>query len=81
MRRTVGFAECAFEDAARYANQRIAFSKPIGHNQMIGKAGVNGHQNRNMRNMVLKVAGRPIGKGTAYQPRWLSCTAHAQRWK
>lgn len=23
--RSTGFAECAFEDAARYANQRIAF--------------------------------------------------------
>ncbi|GAB7269718.1 hypothetical protein DZS_11110 [Dickeya ananatis] len=33
--RSTGFAECAFEDAARYANQRIAFGKPIGHNQMI----------------------------------------------
>ncbi|MGS6558916.1 acyl-CoA dehydrogenase family protein, partial [Escherichia coli] len=28
--RSTGFAECAFEDAARYANQRIAFGKPIG---------------------------------------------------
>lgn len=35
--RSTGFAECAFEDAARYANQRIAFGKPIGHNQMIQK--------------------------------------------
>ena len=33
--RCTGFAECAFEDAARYANQRIAFGKPIGFNQMI----------------------------------------------
>lgn len=40
--RSTGFAECAFEDAARYANQRIAFGKPIGHNQMIQKTGADG---------------------------------------
>ncbi len=37
--RSTGFAECAFEDAARYANQRIAFAKPAV--QMIQKSGVN----------------------------------------
>ncbi len=27
--RSTGFAECAFEDAARYANQRIALVSPL----------------------------------------------------
>ncbi len=55
--RSTGFAECAFEDAARYANQRIAFGKPIGHNQMIqGKLALMAIKIDNMRNMVLKVA-------------------------
>lgn len=55
--RSTGFAECAFEDAARYANQRIAFGKPIGHNQMIQeKLALMAIKIENMRNMVLKVA-------------------------
>lgn len=55
--RSTGFAECAFEDAARYANQRIAFGKPIGHNQMIQeKLALMAIKIDNMRNMVLKVA-------------------------
>ena len=55
--RSTGFAECAFEDAARYANQRIAFGKPIGHNQMIQeKLALMAIKVDNMRNMVLKVA-------------------------
>lgn len=68
--RSTGFAECAFEDAARYANQRIAFGKPIGHNQMIQKAGVNGHQNRKhaQYGVESRTAGRS-GRVTAYQRR------------
>ena len=31
----LGMAQCAFNDAAAYANQRIAFGKPIGKFQMI----------------------------------------------
>lgn len=55
--RSTGFAECAFEDAACYANQRIAFGKPIGHNQMIQeKLALMAIKIDNMRNMVLKVA-------------------------
>jgi len=55
--RSAGFAECAFEDAARYANQRIQFGKPIGHNQMIQeKLALMAIKIDNMRNMVLKNA-------------------------
>lgn len=31
----LGMAECAYEDAARYANQRVQFGKPIGSRQLI----------------------------------------------
>jgi len=31
----LGWAECAFDDAARYANQRVQFGRPIGANQLI----------------------------------------------
>ncbi|MGU0172510.1 acyl-CoA dehydrogenase family protein [Escherichia coli] len=66
--RSTGFAECAFEDAARYANQRIAFGKPIGHNQMIQeKLALMAIKIDNMRNMVLKWHGKPISISTAYQ--------------
>ena len=29
---SLGAAECAFEDAVRYATQRVQFGKPIGKN-------------------------------------------------
>ena len=55
--RSTGMAECAFGDAARYANQRIQFGKPIGFNQMIQeKLALMAVKVENMRNMVLKVA-------------------------
>lgn len=55
--RSTGFAECAFEDAAKYANQRIQFGKPIGHNQMIQeKLALMAVKIENMRNLVLKNA-------------------------
>ncbi len=55
--RSTGVAECAFGDAARYANQRIQFGKPIGFNQMIQeKLALMAVKVENMRNMVLKVA-------------------------
>ena len=55
--RCTGFAECAFEDAARYANQRIAFGQPIGFNQMIQeKLALMAVKCKNMRNMVLQTA-------------------------
>lgn len=55
--RSTGFARCAFEDAARYANQRIQFGKPIGHNQMIQeKLALMAIKVENMTNFVYKVA-------------------------
>ena len=55
--RCTGFAECAFEDAARYANQRIAFGKPIGFNQMIQeKLALMKVKCMNMRHLVLSCA-------------------------
>lgn len=55
--RSTGFAKCAFKNAARYANQRIAFSKPISHNQIIQKKlALIAIKINNMRNIVLKVA-------------------------
>lgn len=55
--RSVGFAQCAFEDAAKYANQRIQFGKPIGHNQMIQeRLALMAVKLENMRNYVYKTA-------------------------
>jgi len=53
----LGMAECAFGDAAKYANQRIQFGKPIGSFQLIqekityARLGI-----ENMRNLVYKTA-------------------------
>jgi alkylation response protein AidB-like acyl-CoA dehydrogenase len=53
----LGMAECAFNDAATYANQRIQFGKPIGAFQLIqekityARLGI-----ENMRNLVYKTA-------------------------
>ncbi|WP_019240276.1 MULTISPECIES: acyl-CoA dehydrogenase [Bacillus] len=53
----LGAAECAFEDAARYANQRVQFGKPIGANQLIQeKITFMKMKIENMRNMVYKTA-------------------------
>lgn len=66
--RSTGFAECAFEDAARYANQRIAFGKPIGHNQMIQeKLALMAIKIDNMRNMVLSGMASRSASVTAHQ--------------
>lgn len=55
--RVTGTAECALADAARYANQRIQFGKPIGFNQMIQeKLALMQVKTENMRNLVLKVS-------------------------
>ncbi|WP_258361133.1 acyl-CoA dehydrogenase [Moorella sulfitireducens (nom. illeg.)] len=53
----LGQAECAFEDAARYANQRVQFGKPIGTFQLIQeKLTYMAIKIENMRNMVYKCA-------------------------
>ncbi len=53
----LGWAECAFEDAARYANQRVQFGKPIGANQLIQeKITMMQLKIENMRNLIYKTA-------------------------
>jgi len=53
----VGAAEAAFEDAARYANSRVQFGKPIGTYQLIQKKIVDmAIKVENMRNYYSKVA-------------------------
>ncbi len=53
----VGGAEAAFEDAARYANSRVQFGKPIGTYQLIQKKIVDmAVKVENMRNYYSKVA-------------------------
>ncbi|MCZ9077687.1 acyl-CoA dehydrogenase [Escherichia albertii] len=54
---SLGVAECAFEDAARYANQRIQFGKNIGQFQMIQlKLTQMAVKIQNMKNMVYRTA-------------------------
>ncbi len=54
---SLGAAECAFEDATRYATQRIQFGKPIGHNQLIQEHITDMYMKiENMRNWVYKTA-------------------------
>lgn len=53
----LGYAECAFEDAARYANQRVQFGKTIGCQQLIQeKLTYMKIKIENMKNMVYKCA-------------------------
>lgn len=62
----LGMAECAFEDAARYANQRIQFGKPIGAFQLTQeKITYSKLRIENMRNLIHKTAwkidnGQPV---------------------
>ncbi|HVJ48674.1 acyl-CoA dehydrogenase, partial [Desulfitobacterium sp.] len=52
-----GYAECAFEDAARYANQRVQFGKTIGSFQLIQEKLTDMKiKIENMKNMVYKCA-------------------------
>lgn len=53
----LGMAECAFEDAVRYANQRVQFGKTIGSFQLIQeKLTFMKAKIENMKNMVYKCA-------------------------
>lgn len=54
---SLGAAVCAFEDAAKYANQRVQFGQPIGQFQMIQlKLTQMAIKIQNMKNFVYKVA-------------------------
>jgi alkylation response protein AidB-like acyl-CoA dehydrogenase len=54
---SLGPAECAFEDAARYANQRVQFGRTIGSYQLIQqKLTSMAIKIENMKNYVYKVA-------------------------
>jgi alkylation response protein AidB-like acyl-CoA dehydrogenase len=54
---SLGPAECAFEDAAKYASQRITFGKTIGSYQLIqNKLTQMAIKIENMKNFVYKVA-------------------------
>ena len=53
----LGWAEAAFEDAARYANQRVQFGKPIGSFQLIQKKITDMYVKiENMRNLIYGAA-------------------------
>lgn len=53
----VGAAEAAFEDAAKYVNQRVQFGQPVGMNQLVQKKLVDmAITIENMRNYCNKVA-------------------------
>ena len=59
----VGAADAAFEDAARYANTRVQFGKPIGTYQLIQKKLVDmAIKIENMRNYYSKMAWRMDNK-------------------
>jgi alkylation response protein AidB-like acyl-CoA dehydrogenase len=63
----LGMAECAFEDAARYANQRVQFGRPIGAFQLIQeKVTMMRLKIENMRNLVLHTAWK-IDNGQSVQ--------------
>lgn len=54
---SLGAAECAFDDAVRYATQRIQFGKPIGNNQLIQEHITEMYMKiENMRSWVYKTA-------------------------
>lgn len=54
---STGMARCAFEDAVKYANQRVQFGQPIGQFQMIQeKIADMAIKIENMRNYIYKVA-------------------------
>ena len=64
---SLGAAECAFEDAVRYATQRVQFGKPIGRNQLIQQHITEMYMKiENMRNWVYRTAWK-IDNGESVQ--------------
>ena len=64
---SLGAAECAYEDAVRYATQRIQFGRPIGANQLIQEHITEMYMKiENMRNWVYKTAWK-IDNGESVQ--------------
>ena len=64
----LGWAECAFEDAARYANQRVAFDNTIGSYQLIQKKITDMYVKiQNMKNLIYTTA-EEMDEGTG-EPR------------
>lgn len=54
---SLGAAECAFEEATRYATERIQFGRPIGNNQLIQEHITNMYMKiENMRHWVYSTA-------------------------
>ena len=64
---SLGAAQCAFEDAVRYATERVQFGKPIGKNQLIQEHITDMYLKiENMRNWVYKTAWK-IDNGESVQ--------------
>lgn len=64
---SLGAAECAFEEATRYATQRVQFGRPIGSNQLIQEHITDMYMKiENMRNWVYKTAWK-IDNGESVQ--------------
>ncbi|HWQ76837.1 MAG TPA: acyl-CoA dehydrogenase [Syntrophomonas sp.] len=78
---SVGLAQCALEDAAAYAAQRVTFGKPIGNYQLIQQKLTDMEiKVQNMRCMVYRVAweldnGMPVQLNSALAKRYVSMTA------
>jgi alkylation response protein AidB-like acyl-CoA dehydrogenase len=69
----LGLAQCAFEDAARYAGQRVQFGKPIGSFQLIQlKLTDMAIKLENMRNFVYKTAWM-VDQGTPLRSQGALC--------
>lgn len=76
---TLGMAECAFEDAARYANQRVQFGSTIGSYQLIQqKISEMAIKIENMKNMIYKCAS-DYEDGTSIQVSSAMCKYYVGR--
>jgi len=78
---SLGPAECAFEDAARYANQRMQFGQNIGKFQLVQEKLTNmAIKIQNMKNYVYRVAweednGQSLRLSAAMCKLYCSCAA------